>query len=168
MVELLPCDYRRRVPDDETHFHCSHPRMCAPKREEVVLVLTCKDCEFAAWSSDLAKAQYFRRRMISPTPEQYAFRVNMCDQCEFRRENYCPKAGGACGLLSSLAKSSFECPEDYFGRINNDRYAETPIEVAAAPAETSEGATAETAADTETEAGDGDGANDATGEAAAQ
>jgi hypothetical protein len=140
--------------DSETQFYCSHPRIRGPKREETVLRLTCMECEFSQWSPEMAKANYFRRRVASPTTEQYAFRIAFCDQCEFRRENYCPKAGGACGLLSSLAKSSFECPEEFFGQINNVPTEETPVAaqpVADRPAEATEAQ--------EAEAGDGDGAH---------
>lgn len=117
-IPLLACDYRGATPDAGRHYTCFHPRVCAPAHSNNVMSITCRDCEFSRWSPLEAVNSYKQRRAISPTLREYGERVGFCSECAIRRDNYCTRAAGACGLLANLAKSSFECPVGIFGRIS--------------------------------------------------
>ncbi len=119
MLTLLPCSYRARPADSDGRRHfCTHPRMCAPAAEHAVLATTCRDCEFATWVPTAAIDAYKPRRPTSPTRQQFAVRVALCNDCDRRKGNYCLRAGAACGLVTLLAKTGFECPDGVFGRAD--------------------------------------------------
>jgi len=136
MIKLLPCNYRQATINDGKRHVCTHQRMCAPLPSRAVLDMTCRECEFCRWVPDLAVEQYTPRRKTSPTVQQYADRVGTCSPCDFRRENYCRKAGTACGLLSALAKTSFVCPIEKFGRADERKKDDDAVPQPASAVET--------------------------------
>lgn len=122
-ISVPQCDYRRDMVECDNgrvRYQCSHPRLRGPLPLALVMPVTCRECEFCRWGMATAIESYSPRHKWSPTWDQYKSRVEICHLCEHRQENYCLKAGGACGLQFSLTKSSFACPIGNFGTADNE------------------------------------------------
>lgn len=116
--QLPPCS-KRSVPDD-AHFQCEHPVVAGGKPFIAVHYSQCQQCKFAGWDAEQAKRTYRQRNDDLATRADFASRVDICNQCEIRSDNYCKPAGANCNLTTKLSKMRFECPIGKFSAIMPD------------------------------------------------
>lgn len=114
---LAPCRFRHTYKG----IRCTHPQVAKPADYVLVSVKTCEECPYVHFSAAELIEQYTQRVDLAPTEEEFAERVNHCDDCEYRQGNSCELAGGSCSLSQKLAKGSFICPEKKFLSIARER-----------------------------------------------
>jgi hypothetical protein len=122
---LPPCTFRGDCISPAgmpPQFPCSHPLIRGAQPAAVVSVRFCSvDCVWPRWDAAALSAGYTQQVDLQPTEEEHAARVAICDACESRIANYCPRAGGTCSLRQKLTKGGFSCPLGKFGVIERCR-----------------------------------------------
>ncbi len=114
---LSPCRFRHSYKGNR----CTHPQVAKPEPFVIVSDRTCLECPYVNFNAAELKQQYVQKVDLAPTEEEYASRLDHCDDCEYRQANYCEIAGGSCNLAQKLAKGSFICPDKKFQSITRER-----------------------------------------------
>lgn len=118
-------DCRFRLPSIDVHdrpcFACSHPLVRGGQLFAAVYEANCRECVYVGFDGIALRRDYRQQHDLQPTEEEHADRVDACEPCESRIDNYCPLAGGNCNLVQKLTKGSFSCPAGKFGEIARDR-----------------------------------------------
>ena len=136
-MPLLPCEYR--VPmDDPGRFYCRHSHVhatgnyvhvgicnacvhrtvdCAdprptPQREVLagIAPAAAPSLRRRAWNLAESLVAFVEDGMTTVTTEQYARRLMICDECEFRDGGSCRQCG--CRLAIKARGRAFQCPEE--------------------------------------------------------
>jgi ferredoxin len=132
MPELPPCDCRVNT-DQKGIYLCRHPMVHA--RANLVDRAVCATCQYCAtpcpsprsleagevvdvrkmppmqtraWNLTKSLAAFVANGLRTVTDEQYAQRLNICDGCSERRDNYCLQCG--CYLTWKATGRAFQCP----------------------------------------------------------
>jgi len=130
-VDLEPCQFR--YPTDSKKYHyCTHggvhapnglvtPELCRvcttkhtenlePRKVEVPRTAKKKTMLTAAW--DLAKAAgtFVYTKGVTCTPQQYATRLHICEECPERPSGEAKCSVCRCNILAKAVSPHFECP----------------------------------------------------------
>lgn len=122
-TDLPPCRFRREPSAELTsvlpagRHACLHPLVRGPNEFAVINDQFCRECAYVIWDAERMVDGYQQNVDLQPSEDEFADRVETCDACEVRIQNYCPKAGGSCTLARKLVKGSFRCPIGKFGEI---------------------------------------------------
>lgn len=128
--QLPPCDYRVELEDPHS-FGCRHQRVIAPRHR--VTASVCRSCNLRtsvceeprsiaevknpdkapslpqrSWNLTKAVAAFVGDGFQTLSEEDYQIRLQICDVCNRRKEDYCLECG--CKLSLKAKGRAFKCP----------------------------------------------------------
>lgn len=123
MTALPACRFRSPASDihGQPCLACSHPFVRGAQQFAIIRERNCQECSYIGFDGSAIRRDYRQQHDLQPTEDEHAARVDQCEPCEIRMDNYCPRAGGNCNLAQKLMKGSFCCPAGKFGEIERIR-----------------------------------------------